>query len=58
LSDPHRYAAVADWVIDMAEVADALDAERLGVVSLSGGGPFALACGALPGSFICLASSP
>jgi pimeloyl-ACP methyl ester carboxylesterase len=48
LSDRHRYAAVADWVIDMAEVVDALDAERLGVVGLSGGGPFALACGALP----------
>jgi pimeloyl-ACP methyl ester carboxylesterase len=29
-------------------VVDALDAERLGVVGLSGGGPFALACGALP----------
>ncbi|MBO0866731.1 MAG: alpha/beta hydrolase [Mycobacterium sp.] len=48
LSDPHRYAEVADWVNDMAEVADALDAERLGIVGLSGGGPFALACGALP----------
>jgi pimeloyl-ACP methyl ester carboxylesterase len=31
----------------MAQVADALDAERLGVVGLSGGGPYALACGAL-----------
>lgn len=48
LSDPHRYAAVADCVTDIAEVADALDAERLGIVGLSGGGPFALACGALP----------
>jgi pimeloyl-ACP methyl ester carboxylesterase len=48
LSDAHRYSAVADWVADIAQVADALDAERLGVVGLSGGGPFALACGALP----------
>jgi pimeloyl-ACP methyl ester carboxylesterase len=48
LSDAHRYDAVADWVTDMAEVADAFDAERLGVVGLSGGGPFALACGTLP----------
>ena len=48
LSDSHRYSAVTDWVADMAQVADALDAERLGVVGLSGGGPYALACGALP----------
>jgi pimeloyl-ACP methyl ester carboxylesterase len=48
LSDPHRYAAVVDWAADMAEVADELGAERLGVVGLSGGGPYALACGAVP----------
>jgi pimeloyl-ACP methyl ester carboxylesterase len=47
LSDAHRYGAVTDWVPDMAQVADALDAERLGIVGLSGGGPYALACGAL-----------
>jgi pimeloyl-ACP methyl ester carboxylesterase len=48
LSDPHPYAAVADWATDMAAVADALGAKRLGVVGLSGGGPYALACGAVP----------
>jgi pimeloyl-ACP methyl ester carboxylesterase len=32
----------------MAHVADTLGAERLGVVGLSGGGPYALACGAVP----------
>ena len=48
LSDPHPYAAVADWATDIAAVADALGAERLGVVGLSGGGPYALACGAVP----------
>ncbi|MFZ1177361.1 MAG: alpha/beta hydrolase [Mycobacterium sp.] len=48
LSDPHPYAAVADWATDMADVANALGAERLGVVGLSGGGPYALACGAVP----------
>src|SRR5262245_51960085 len=48
LSDPHPYAAVADWAADVAHVADALGAERLGVVGLSGGGPYALACGAVP----------
>jgi pimeloyl-ACP methyl ester carboxylesterase len=46
LSDPHRYDAVADWATDAAHVADALGAERLAVVGLSGGGPYALACGA------------
>jgi pimeloyl-ACP methyl ester carboxylesterase len=48
LSDPHAYAATADWATDVAAVADALGAKRLGVVGLSGGGPYALACGAVP----------
>jgi pimeloyl-ACP methyl ester carboxylesterase len=48
LSDPHPYTALADWATDIAHVADALGAERLGVVGLSGGGPYALACGAVP----------
>lgn len=48
LSDPHRYNMVADWATDMAHVADALGTERLGVVGLSGGGPFALACAGAP----------
>jgi pimeloyl-ACP methyl ester carboxylesterase len=48
LSDSHRYSAVTDWVADIAQVADALDAEQLGVVGMSGGGAYALACGALP----------
>lgn len=47
LSDRHAYSAMADWASDMACVADALGAERLGVVGLSGGGPYALACGAV-----------
>lgn len=48
LSDSHRYTSVSEWVADMAQVADALDAKKLGVVGMSGGGPYALACGALP----------
>ena len=48
LSDAHVYGAVADWATDMAHVADALGAERLAVVGLSGGGPFAMACAAVP----------
>jgi len=48
LSDGHRYSAVTDWVADIAQAVDAFDAERIGVIGMSGGGPFALACGALP----------
>ncbi len=44
LSDPYPYNAVADWAADAALVADTLDAERLGVIGLSGGGPYALSC--------------
>lgn len=47
LSDPHRYESIAQWATDMAFVADTLGAQRLGVVGLSGGGPYALACGAV-----------
>jgi len=49
LSDPHAYDAVADWASDMAEVADTLGAEQLGVIGLSGGGPYALSCAGAPG---------
>jgi len=48
LSDPHAYEAVVDWAADVAEVADTLGAERFGVIGLSGGGPYALACAATP----------
>ena len=48
LSDSHKYAAVADFARDMAHVADALGADRLGVAGLSGGGPYALSCAAVP----------
>lgn len=49
LSDPHTYARVADWAADMVHVVEALGAARLGVVGLSGGGPYALACAGEPG---------
>ncbi len=48
LSDAHAYAQIGDWATDMAHVADLLGADRLGVVGLSGGGPFALACAGMP----------
>jgi pimeloyl-ACP methyl ester carboxylesterase len=48
LSEPYAYEAVADWVADVGHVVDILGAERLAVVGLSGGGPYALACAAVP----------
>jgi pimeloyl-ACP methyl ester carboxylesterase len=48
LSDSHRYTSVSEWVADMAQVVDTLGADQIGVVGMSGGGPYALACGALP----------
>jgi pimeloyl-ACP methyl ester carboxylesterase len=35
---------IGDWPQDMAELADALAIPRFGVVGVSGGGPYALAC--------------
>jgi len=58
LSDPHVYESVSDFSDDMACVADALGAARLGVVGLSGGGPYALSCagtGALAGRVVAVA---
>jgi pimeloyl-ACP methyl ester carboxylesterase len=40
---PHT---LADWPGDVLEVADALGLKRFGIVGVSGGAPFALACGA------------
>ncbi|MDY6996377.1 MAG: alpha/beta hydrolase [Actinomycetota bacterium] len=48
MSDPHRYEQIGDWATDMAYIADVLGADRIGVVGLSGGGPFALACAGMP----------
>jgi pimeloyl-ACP methyl ester carboxylesterase len=48
LSDAHRYDQIGDWAADMAHVADLLGADKIGVVGLSGGGPFALACAGMP----------
>ena len=58
LSDPHVYESVSDFADDMTCVADALGAARLGVVGLSGGGPYALSCagtGALAGRVVAVA---
>lgn len=46
-SDPHPGRRVADAAADVAAIADALGIERFAVAGGSGGGPHALACGAL-----------
>jgi pimeloyl-ACP methyl ester carboxylesterase len=44
-SSDHAYASFRESAGDIAEVADNIGAERFGIVALSGGGPYALACG-------------
>lgn len=43
-SDPKPDRTVLDWSDDVAEMADALEIEKFGVLGVSGGGPGALAC--------------
>ena len=45
-STAHLYRHMADWADDVAQVADVVGADRFGVVGLSGGGPYVLACAA------------
>lgn len=48
-SDPDPDRTLLDWPADVAALADALDLDRFGVLGVSGGGPYAAACGyALP----------
>jgi pimeloyl-ACP methyl ester carboxylesterase len=46
LSDPNPGRLLLDWPSDVAELADSLGIARFGVLGLSGGGIYALACGA------------
>jgi pimeloyl-ACP methyl ester carboxylesterase len=46
-STPHVYPSVRDFAADLAAVGDALGMAQFGVVGLSGGGPYALAAGAV-----------
>ncbi len=43
-STPHLYRAVLDWADDVREVIDRLGLGSIGLVGLSGGGPYVLAC--------------
>ena len=46
LSTSHQYGCIAEWAPDVEQVLDQLGIDRFGVVGLSGGGPYALACAA------------
>jgi len=50
LSTPYVYPQIRDFASDLATIADALDIEDMAIVGLSGGGPFALAAGAVLGT--------
>jgi pimeloyl-ACP methyl ester carboxylesterase len=49
LSTPYVYPQIRDFAIDLATMADALHIGDMAIVGLSGGGPFALAAGAVLG---------
>lgn len=44
-STPHAYDAIVDFAADIERLCDSLSIDRFGVAALSGGGPYALACG-------------
>jgi pimeloyl-ACP methyl ester carboxylesterase len=43
-STPQPGRAIADWPVELAAIADALDIERYAVLGVSGGGPYAAVC--------------
>ncbi|MCW2846211.1 MAG: alpha/beta hydrolase [Marmoricola sp.] len=45
-STPHLYPSIYDWTGDLVELLDVLDIDKLHIIGLSGGGPYALAAGA------------
>lgn len=44
LSDPKPKRSFVDWPDDVMELANALNIEKFGVIGISGGGPYSLAC--------------
>ena len=51
---PHR--RLSDWPDDLIALADSLELDRFHLLGVSGGGPYALACGQLIGARIALDS--
>jgi len=47
LSDPNPHRLLLDWPSDVAELADSLGIAKFGILGLSGGGIYALACAAV-----------
>jgi pimeloyl-ACP methyl ester carboxylesterase len=45
-STPHRYESISAFAADLRIIADTLGIDKMAVVGLSGGGPYALACAA------------
>ena len=45
-STPHRYKNIAAFADDLRIIADTLGVDKMAVIGLSGGGPYALACAA------------
>ncbi|HET9876242.1 MAG TPA: alpha/beta hydrolase [Mycobacterium sp.] len=45
-STPHQYDCILDFTDDMYTIADTLGIDKMAVIGLSGGGPYALACAA------------
>jgi pimeloyl-ACP methyl ester carboxylesterase len=43
-STGHLYSAIVDHACDVEQLADELDLARFGIIGLSGGGPYVLAC--------------
>jgi pimeloyl-ACP methyl ester carboxylesterase len=45
-STKHRHGSILDWAVDVERFADRAQVDDFGVVGLSGGGPYVLACAA------------
>jgi pimeloyl-ACP methyl ester carboxylesterase len=55
-STPHRYENILAFADDLRTMADTLGIDKMGVVGLSGGGPYSLACAAaLPDRVVAVA---
>jgi pimeloyl-ACP methyl ester carboxylesterase len=55
-STPHRYDRVIDFAADARQIIDQLGLTRVGLIGLSGGGPYVLAvCSALPNQVVAAA---
>lgn len=54
-STPHRYSCILAFADDLRTIADTLGIDKMAVVGLSGGGPYALGCAAALGDRVVVA---